>query len=230
MRVAFALSALAAKQSVVSLIADERLSLEQELAEWKAEFRDEQVDAELQRILDSKFSVEGAALTNPDATFDWRNHFALLSNDEFKKYVAVSFGRGSHLRGEIIDTLEDETASLQATSKDWTTSGCVNAVQNQGSCGSCWSFSSVCHGSVHCIKTGTLLKLAEQQYAIHYAASGLCLSSAYPYTSGSTGQTGACKSCTKQALAIGSSPVSVTVEAGNNVWKNYKSGVMSVCL
>ncbi|RHY77038.1 hypothetical protein DYB34_010410 [Aphanomyces astaci] len=106
MRVAFALSALAAKQSVVSLTTDERLSLEQELAEWKAEFRDEQVDTELQRILDSKCSAEGAALTNPDATFDWRNQFALLSNDEFKKYVA---------------TLEDETASLQATSKDWTT-------------------------------------------------------------------------------------------------------------
>ncbi|KAF0771644.1 hypothetical protein AaE_002416 [Aphanomyces astaci] len=91
MRAAFALSALAAtataaKQSVVSLTADERLTLEQALAEWKAEFgavarennllptknsilsEDEQVVAELQRILDSKFSAEQAALTNPGAT------------------------------------------------------------------------------------------------------------------------------------------------------------------
>ncbi|RLO13326.1 hypothetical protein DYB28_013312, partial [Aphanomyces astaci] len=40
------------------------------------------------------------------------------------------------------------------------------------------------------------------------------LSSAYPYTSGSTDQTGACKSCTKQALAIGSS---VRVSGGAGV-------------
>ncbi|RHY20517.1 hypothetical protein DYB36_009278 [Aphanomyces astaci] len=158
MRAAFALSALAAtataaKQSVVSLTADERLTLEQALAEWKAEFgavarennllptknsilsEDEQVVAELQRILDSKFSAEQAA-------------------------------RGSHLRGEIIDTLEDETASLQATSKDWTTSGLCECrgkprqLRIVLGCSRLWGWGAE---SAHCIKTGTLLKLSEQQ-------------------------------------------------------------------
>ncbi|RHZ25137.1 hypothetical protein DYB37_013972, partial [Aphanomyces astaci] len=177
---------------------------------------DEQVDAELQCILDSKFSAEGAALTNPDATFDWRNQFALLSNDEFKKYVAVSFGRGSRYAG----------------GRDRVVAGDVQGLDHTGRRGA-GKQREHAPSSAHCIKTGTFLKLAEQQvtscsmnggsqgcnggwplYAIHYTASGLCLSSAYPYTSGSTGQTGACKSCTKQALAIGSS---VRVSGGAGV-------------
>ncbi|ETW07054.1 hypothetical protein H310_03133 [Aphanomyces invadans] len=289
MRAVFALSGVAAtaaavQQSVMSMSADERMSLEQDLAEWKAEFgevarqngllpapssimsEEDKATNELQRLLDTKLSAEEAALANPDASFNWRNQFALMSNAEFKAYVAVSFRRGSLLRGEIVETSSDEEAvSVQAT-KDWTSSGCVSPVQNQGSCGSCWAFSAVgVSESAHCIKTGRLLKLSEQQVAscstnggsqgcnggfpwaaIDYASRGLCLASAYPYTSGSSGQTGACKtSCAKQTLSIGTSarvsgdsgvasalnrqPLSVTVEAGNSVWKNYRGGVVSSC-
>ncbi|KAF0703018.1 hypothetical protein As57867_005373, partial [Aphanomyces stellatus] len=79
-------------------------------------------------------------------------------------------------------------------------------------------------------------------YAIDYTAQGLCLDSDWPYTA----QTGSCnRQCNKQQLSIGSSvrtsgesglsnalnnqPVSVVVEAGNNVWKNYRGGVVSQC-
>ncbi|KAH9162208.1 hypothetical protein AeNC1_018852, partial [Aphanomyces euteiches] len=83
--------------------------------------------------------------------------------------------------------------------------------------------------------------------AIDYQHNGgICLESAYPYTSGTTGQTGSCQSsCAKKTLSIGETvqtegedslvaalnkqPVSVVVEAGNEVWRNYKSGVVTQC-
>jgi len=89
---------------------------------------------------------------------------------------------------------------------DWRNEGCVNPIQNQGHCGSCWAFSSA--GSMEsssCVASGTekeLLKLSEQQfvdcsksygnmgcnggqyyYAWTYAQThGIELESAYPYT------------------------------------------------
>ncbi|RHY17213.1 hypothetical protein DYB32_010557 [Aphanomyces invadans] len=83
--------------------------------------------------------------------------------------------------------------------------------------------------------------------AIDYLVStGVCLERDFPYTSGTTGLTGSCtNSCTKKKLSIGATvlvhgesatvaalnnqPVSVAVEAGNSVWMNYRSGVVSQC-
>ena len=47
---------------------------------------------------------------------------------------------------------------------DWRTKGAVNAVKNQGQCGSCWSFSAnMAMEGAHFIESGTLLSFAEQQ-------------------------------------------------------------------
>jgi C1A family cysteine protease len=55
-----------------------------------------------------------------------------------------------------------DTQNLSAT-VDWRTKGAVNAVQDQGQCGSCWAFSSTAAmEGAHFIKTGSLLKLSEQ--------------------------------------------------------------------
>nr|AIG56272.1 secreted protein [Achlya hypogyna] len=76
--------------------------------------------------------------------------------------------------------------------------------------------------------------------------TGVCTSSDYPYQSGQSKQDGQCKqSCNKKKLQIGETveiqgesalqsaldhqAVQVVVEAGNNVWKNYKSGVIRQC-
>ncbi|ETV90417.1 hypothetical protein H310_14803 [Aphanomyces invadans] len=116
--------------------------------------------------------------------------------------------------------------------------------------------------SAHCLASGELLDLSEQQVtscstngcnsgyedtAIDYLVStGVCLERDFPYTSGTTGLTGSCaNSCTKKKLSIGATvlvhgesatvaalnnqPVSVAVEAGNSVWMNYRSGVVSQC-
>lgn len=53
----------------------------------------------------------------------------------------------------------DSTAGI-----DWRTLGAVNAVKNQGSCGSCWAFGSNAQmEGAYFAKYGTLLNLSEQQ-------------------------------------------------------------------
>jgi len=62
----------------------------------------------------------------------------------------------------LVDKFEGETPN---GSKDWRDENCVNAVQNQGSCGSCWSFTSIAAMETsYCKESGTLLKLSEQQF------------------------------------------------------------------
>ncbi|KAF0685480.1 hypothetical protein As57867_022568, partial [Aphanomyces stellatus] len=78
--------------------------------------------------------------------------------------------------------------------------------------------------------------------AIDWMQQGVCLQKDWPYA----GQTGSCnKNCQKKKLSIGKTvqtsgesslqsaltkqPVTVVVEAGNAVWRNYKGGVVTQC-
>jgi len=100
-------------------------------------------------------------------------------------------------------------------SVDWRTKGAVNAVQDQGQCGSCWAFSSTAAmEGAHFLKTGKLIKLAEQElvdcdtqssgcnggletWAFEYAKkSGMELGSVYPYKA----TAGTCKFSKTKAL------------------------------
>ncbi|OQR89640.1 cysteine protease family C01A [Achlya hypogyna] len=183
----------------------------------EAKFEDE-----LTRFANSKHAVESLQKHHPDAVFDYKNQFALMTPDEFKAFVKGSFGKDQpkrQLRAENIQTTLT-AAQAQAGDKDWTTDKCMPPVKNQGSCGSCWAFATVGASEMaHCLGTGKLLDLSEQQLvscaknagqgcqggwpnkALDYISqTGLCSAKDYPYTA----KDSSCQSsCSKTKLSIG---------------------------
>ena len=94
---------------------------------------------------------------NPENTFTLgHNKFSTWTNSELDRI------RGFRSTGRQPTTLENGIPN--ADSVDWVTAGCVTPVKDQGSCGSCWSFSTT--GSMegaHCTAGNTLVSLSESQ-------------------------------------------------------------------
>ena len=129
------------------------------------------------------------------------NQFADLTVEEFvSKYTGLNYQADAKKNYVNID----ETTSQNDAGVDWREKGAVNAVKNQGQCGSCWAFSATSAlESAWFIAHGTLYDLSEQQlvdcgastgnhgcnggwmdYAFEYVQifGGQELTSDYPYT------------------------------------------------
>jgi C1A family cysteine protease len=197
------------------------------------------------------------------------NHFSAMNRDEFADYVRLhpfyigdTTNSANYLR---------RTADVP-TSVDWRTKGVVSPVQDQGRAGTCYSFStSSAVESAYAIKHGSLIKLSEQQIVSCSTIShggpnmgvnggqiaptfswigkvgGLCTETDYPYTSGTTTETGTCQNTCKKIsetapvsavninansdnnmmAAIAQQPVSVAIEADQSSFQLYKSGVFT---
>ncbi|KAF0706305.1 hypothetical protein AaE_014183 [Aphanomyces astaci] len=236
---ALATTASAARQIFKSLSSSDQTSLEQQLDKWKelygpiarangffprtntesARVNGHSID-ELERFHHTVQEVKRATRTNPKAEFSPFNQFALMTDEEFKGMLMKSFAGQNVTDAAPLPELANERASAA----DWSTSKCNSPVPNQGQCGSCWAFATI--GAVetaHCLATGELLDLSEQQLiscstnggnngcnggnppeALGWVQQGVCTEESYPYKSGKGGQTGTCEnSCTKKKLSIG---------------------------
>lgn len=199
------------------------------------------------------------------------NQFAHMGSDEWSAFV-----KGFSMPERPIAvprTSADETSLLRGSlrssspsSVDWVSEGAVNTPRNQGTCGSCWTFSAT--GAVegaYYVKYGSLPELSMQQlvecdttgsgcggglmdYAFEWLEGngGQCSYADYPYTLSASKTAGSCQTTctpvdgttptqytdvghTESALkaALAKQPVSVAIEADQDAFQFYDSGVMT---
>ncbi|OQR91091.1 cysteine protease family C01A [Achlya hypogyna] len=254
--------------SLAEEFADWKLSRAGQLAKAQGLYRGS-ADSELLRFYNTKMEIARLNAAHPNAHFSLDSPFTLLTTQEFVAFVKSNKPATAAAPGAT-EAPPTPSGTLPVT-VDWTASNCVNGVQQQGQCGSCWAFATVMAvESAMCLAspTKTLLKLSEQQLtscdkatdnqgcqggfpskALEYvAAHGLCQRKDYPYVSGDSGQDEECTASKCTAVvpkslrvvavpsgqahlqaAVERQPVIVGVAAGNNEWKQYKSGTLSSC-
>jgi KDEL-tailed cysteine endopeptidase len=172
------------------------------------------------------------------------NQFSDWTPEEYKKLLGYK-KQPEALRQAVLKDLPLEGVP---TSIDWRQKGAVNAVKNQGQCGSCWAFSSVAAiEGHHQIATGQLLSLSEQQLvdcaggiyrnqgcnggdmsaAFRYAEkTGLELESVYPYK----GVDGTCQVQSTKELVKVTTYATVTPKSSSQLKAAIAQGPVSVAI
>ncbi|OQS00090.1 long-chain-fatty-acid-CoA ligase [Thraustotheca clavata] len=201
----------------------ERESLLKDMDLWKSKFHSKSDD---QGLIPESVSVMQMWQNYILDDYIQQNNFqitpyTLLSSDEFASRLGKSFTQPTAQR-ELRSESFGSTTHL--SSVQWASSNCMNPIQDQGFCGSCWAFvATSAIESAHYLATGNLIKLSEQQLidcyvkiyegcsggadyiAMQYSQSyGQCLASTYPYESGTTTVAGNCQTkCTARKLSVG---------------------------
>jgi len=169
------------------------------------------------------------------------NKFADLSKTEFKKMLG--YKKISNKTNTVKAVKADP--STAPASVDWRKKGGVTAVKDQGSCGSCWAFSTTgAMEGANFVSTGKLVSLSEQQLvdcstenggcdggdmalAMEYTESNpLETEAAYPYT----GYDGKCKFSASKGVAAASDVVEVEQDSIADLKAAVALGPVSVAI
>ena len=92
------------------------------------------------------------------------NQFADMTTEEFKAQYLNPMSEKDLFYANMIPKAEELDVSKAPEAIDWRENNAVTPVKNQGTCGSCWAFSTT--GNVEgrwAIKTGDLVSLSEQE-------------------------------------------------------------------
>jgi len=143
------------------------------------------------------------------------NEFSDMTPEEFEATMLTGYRADEQVPIQQMSEIAVPNADV-----DWRSKGAVTPVKNQGSCGSCWAFSTVgtIEGFVTIKKSQGLVSLSPQQLvdcdktdhgcsgglptnAIAWVAKngGLCSDQEYPYT----GRGGTCKTTCKKIAQVG---------------------------
>jgi len=107
-------------------------------------------------------SIERMRVADPSAQYSHMTPFADWTIEEFTKRNTLQAHAHNIDDGAAVAPLL--SVSDLPTDFDWREKGAVNEVKNQGSCGSCWAFSTVANiEGVNFVKTGKLVSLSEQE-------------------------------------------------------------------
>ena len=154
------LSVFAASAAAYSVNAD----LEGRFVKWASEHGRQyatiaEFGARLQNWIKTDRAIERINAKPDETVVLGHNKFSDWTDAEYKSLL--TYVPSLSLK-EAEPTILDATAIPDSI--DWVAKGAVNAVQDQGQCGSCWAFSAVAAmEGAHFVKSGELLKLSEQQ-------------------------------------------------------------------
>lgn len=149
------------------------------------------------------------------------NRFADLTNDEYRStYLGTRFNGSRRLSaGRRSDRYVPKVGDSVPEEIDWRTKGAVLPIKDQGSCGSCWAFSTIASvEAINFLETGELISLSEQElvdcdrsyndgcngglmdYAFEFIVKngGIDTEKDYPYT----GRDGRCDEYRKNARVV----------------------------